>query len=483
MAFLPIGSVLEAADAADSDYFGMSVSLSADGNVLAVGARTWESTGTDRGGVYLYDRNGSSWTQRGSVLEAADAADSDYFGMSVSLSADGNVLAVGARTWEGTAGTDRGGVYLYDRNGSSWTQRGSVLEASDAADSDSYGRSVSLSADGNVLAVGAHTWESTGTDRGGAYLYDRNGSSWTQRGSVLAPADAADSDNFSVSVSLSADGNVLAVGAYAWEGAAGADRGGVYIYDRNESAWTQRGSVLEAADAADNDYFGVSVSLSADGNVLAVGAYVWEGAAGTDRGDVYIYDRNGSAWTQRGSVLEAADAADSDYFGTSVSLSADGNVLAVGANAWEGAAGTNRGGVYYYSNLVLSGNITESLDISSWRVSAYRTVDGALWGTTTTTGSTYSITAVAHETYNLILTPTIHYAWLAYKIAALNDYVVAANPDTTPHLWKVTTAGAFAATEATWNLSGTTTQGTAELTYIAPLVNPIGLGPKIPAGA
>jgi hypothetical protein len=345
------GSVLSAADAAASDLFGASVALSATAQILAVGANQWEgAAGTDRGGVYIHDLDSSSaWGARGSVIEASDAADSDLFGSGVALSSDGAILAVGAFQWESGATTDRGGVYIYDWSGSSWVQRGSVLTAGDAAASDFFGYSVALSSDGAVLAVGSRSWEGAAADQGGVYIYDWSGSSWVQRGSVLTAGDAAASDFYGASVALSADGSVLAVGATGWEGAAGTGRGGVYIYDWNGSVWTQRGSVIEASDAADSDEYGFSVALSVDGDVLAVGARRWEGASGTDRGSIYLYDRNGSAWTQRGSALEASDAADSDFYGRSVALADNAAVLVVGANNWESGATENIGGVYTYT--------------------------------------------------------------------------------------------------------------------------------------
>lgn len=349
MAVTQRGSVLEAGDKAASDKFGFGVALSHDANILAVGATGWEgAVGTNRGGVYVFDINGTGWTQRGSVLEASDAADSDQFGDAVSLSADGSVLAVGAVTWE-NVGTNRGGVYIFDKNGTGWTQRGSVLEASDAADSDLFGYSVALSRDGLVLAVGAVNWEgATGTDRGSVYIYDKNGTGWTQRGSVLEAPDAADLDSFGRGVALNYDGSVLVVGANNWEGAAGSNRGGVYVFDKNGTGWTQRGSVIEASDAADNDNFGTNVAIDSNGFTIAVGAFNWEGAAGTDRGGVYLYHKNGTGWTQSGSVLEASDAADTDNFGTSVALGNGGIVLAVGAALWESGATSDTGGVYVY---------------------------------------------------------------------------------------------------------------------------------------
>jgi len=225
--------------------------------------------------------------QRDVVLTAADAAINDFFGASVSLSSDGNILAVGAYLWEGTAGADQGGVYIFDRSGSTWVQRDVVLTPVDAATSDRFGISVSLSSDGNILAVGAYLWEGIAADQGGVYIFDRSGSTWIQRGNVLTPVDASTSGRFGISVSLSSDGNILAVGAYLWEGIA-ADQGGVYIFDRSIDTWIQRDAVLTAADAAAGDNFGISVSLSSDGNILAVGAYLWEGAI-ANQGGVYIY--------------------------------------------------------------------------------------------------------------------------------------------------------------------------------------------------
>src|SRR4030042_1233883 len=69
-----IAVVLVAGDAAADDCFGMSVSLSSDGSILAVGATYWEGGATNQGGVYIYDWSGSAWVQRGSVLTAARAA-------------------------------------------------------------------------------------------------------------------------------------------------------------------------------------------------------------------------------------------------------------------------------------------------------------------------------------------------------------------------------------------------------------------------
>ncbi len=347
MAITQRGSVLVPADAAAFDWFGHAVALNATADTLVVGAPERQSGGISVGGVYIYDRSGSSWTARGSVRLAADVGAGDEYGLAVALSGDGNVLAIGSPGWESGAGAPngRGAVYIYDRSGSSWTARGSVLLASDGTSPDFFGGALALNSDGSVLAVGAEQWEGSLTDQGGVYLYDWSGSAWVQRGSVLTASDAAASDHFGSSLALSGDGTILAVGARDWEGA-NSNQGGVYLYDWSGSAWVQRGSVLTASDAAASDGFGASVALSTDGLVLAVGARTWEGAA-ADQGGVYIYDWSGSAWVQRGSVLEAGDAEASDNFGSGVALSGDGNELAVGARGWDGT-GSAQGGVYIF---------------------------------------------------------------------------------------------------------------------------------------
>jgi len=133
---------------------------------------------------------------------------------------------------------------------------------------------------------------------------------------------------------------------------------------------------------------------------------------------------------------------------------------------------------------IIAGNISESTAITDWQVTSVecKTGTSVVGGSNIFSGSTYRVHCLALTPHLVILSPKIDYAWSAAKATVLNDYVVAVNPDTTPHLWKCTTAGTtHATTEPTWNLSGTTTDNTTTWTYVAPLVDPITLGPKIPS--
>lgn len=131
----------------------------------------------------------------------------------------------------------------------------------------------------------------------------------------------------------------------------------------------------------------------------------------------------------------------------------------------------------------LAGNIIEGTAITDWRVTATRCDNGKEVASAVFTGTTYALACDTLSPCLITLSPKVDYAWFADKVAGNSDFVVASNPDAVPHLFKVTTPGTFAGTEANWNLSGTTTQGSAVLTYIALLVDPVTIGPKIPAPA
>ena len=307
---------LTASDAAANDFFGWSVSLSSDGNTAIVGAY-YKNFYT--GAAYIFTRSGTTWTQQ-AKLTASDAATSDYFGYSTSLSSDGNTAIVGAHAKKSSTGA----AYIFTRSGTTWSQQ-AKLTASDAATSDFFGVSVSISSDGNTAIVGAHAKNSY---TGAAYIFTRSGTTWTQQAKPTA-SDAATSDYFGTSTSLSSDGNTAIVGAHAKN----SNTGAVYIFTRSGTTWTQQAK-LTASDGATNDYFGWSVSLSSDGNTAIVGAY----GKNSNTGAAYIFTRSGSTWSQQ-AKLTASDGAGGDNFGTSTSLSSDGNTAIVGANGKNSATG------------------------------------------------------------------------------------------------------------------------------------------------
>ena len=318
------------------DYSGYSVSLNSDGTIVAIGGYGNDGGGNSSGHVRVYTWNGSVWVQRGSDINGE--ANNDLSGWSLSLSSDGTIVAIGARSNDGR-GPNSGHVRVYTWNGSVWVQRGSDIDGEAA--NDGSGRSVSLSSDGNIVAIGARYNDGGGNSSGHVRVYEWDGSAWDKRGNDID--GEAPGDNSGRSVSLSSDGTIVAIGAYNNDGGGG-NSGHVRVYEWNSgsSSWVQRGSDIDGEAAY--DYSGVDVSLSSDGNIVSIGAYANSGN-GTSSGHVRVYSWNGSACVQRGSDIDGEAAY--DYSGIAVSLSSDGTIVAIGAYANDGG-GSEAGHVRIY---------------------------------------------------------------------------------------------------------------------------------------
>ena len=330
---------IQASDKEASDQFGYSVSISGDGNTAIVVAYLEDTGGTDAGAAYIFTKSGSSWSQQAKI-QATDKQASDRFGGSVSISSDGNTAIVGA-AYEDTGGADAGAAYIFVRSGSTWTEQAKI-QASDKETGDVFGWSVSISGDGSTAIVGTRLEDTGGDAAGAAYIFVRSGSTWTEQAKIQA-SDSEASDYFGYSVSISGDGNTAIVGAWQEDtGATGA--GAAYIFTRSGSTWTEQAKI-QASDAETFDLFGVSVSISSDGNTAIVGAYA-EDTGGTEVGAAYIFVRSGSTWAQQAKI-QASDKQADDVFGYSVSISDNGNTVIVGAYA-EDTGGDAAGAAYIF---------------------------------------------------------------------------------------------------------------------------------------
>jgi hypothetical protein len=318
--------------------FGASVSLSRDGNTALLGAQ-------EAGSAHVFVRSMFSWAGQ-ARLTASDGQPGDGFGCAASLSADGNTALVGARSGDSLSGTNAGSVYLFARSGNYWNQQ-SRLTASNGQSGDEFGQSVSLSGDGNTALVGAYGDDtSAGTNAGSAYVFVRSGTRWNQQ-AQLTPSDGAASDQFGWSLSLSADGSTAVIGANGVDLPAGADAGRAYVFVRHGSTWTQQAE-LASGDLAPYDWFGSSVSLSADGNTVLISATGDDTSGGLDAaGSVYQFHRDGTTWSEQAKLRPDSSLA-RDYFGNSVSLSADGRRTLVGAFGADTSQGTNAGSAYLF---------------------------------------------------------------------------------------------------------------------------------------
>tara|TARA_A100001201_G_scaffold27912_2_gene30520 strand:- start:75 stop:1463 length:1389 start_codon:yes stop_codon:yes gene_type:complete len=318
---------------AANDQSGHDVALSSDGNILAVGAIKNDGTGSDAGHTRVYEWSGSAWVQKGSDIDGEAAGDRS--GYSVSLSSDGSIVAIGAIFNDG-AGYSSGHVRVYEWSGSAWVQKGGDIDGEAAYDTSGWS---ALSSDGSIVAIGGYGNDDAGNNAGHVRVYEYSGSAWVQKGGDIDGEAAGDSSGRSVS--LSDDGTIVAIGAIGNDGA-GTDAGHVRVYEYSGSAWVQKGGDIDGEAA--NDYSGYSVSLSSDGSIVAIGAYLNDGA-GSNAGHTRVYEWNGSAWVQKGSDIDGESA--DDRSGYSVSLSSDGSIVAIGAIRDDGT-GSNAGHVRVY---------------------------------------------------------------------------------------------------------------------------------------
>ena len=326
------------------DQSGFYVSLSSDGSRVAIGAYLNDGTGSTAGHVRLYEWSGSAWVQLGADIDGE--AIGDVSGYAVSLSSNGNRVAIGAFLNDGN-GSNAGHVRVYDWDGSDWVQVGADIDGEAAGDIS--GEHVFLRSDGNRVAIGASFNDEIGHNTGHVRVYEWNGFAWTKLGADIEGEATGDLSGYSVSLS---DGNRLAIGAYANDGN-GTNAGHARVYEWNGFAWNKLGADIDGEAVDDNS--GSSVSLSGDGTRVAIGARINDGN-GNSAGHVRLYDWSGSDWTQLGADIDG-EAAD-DQSGRSLSLSSDGNRVAIGARLNDGN-GTSSGHVRVYD---ISNNVEPLLE-------------------------------------------------------------------------------------------------------------------------
>lgn len=303
---------------APNDRSGWSVALSNDGNIVAIGARFNAGGGDERGHVRVYQWVGGVWTQLGNDIDGS--ALQEHSGHAVSLSADGLILAIGSPDHNG-GGIKQGRVRVFQYSGGTWIPLGGEIFGENAY--EYAGFSVDLSSDGQRIAVGAPEPDIFNPGRGVVRVYKLVNGSWTKQGSDMLGEGST--DGYGRRVSLSSDGLIVAASTEFNDGG-GINRGHVRIHKFTGGAWAQQGADIDGE--ADNDGSGFSLSLSGDGNTVAIGA-PWNNDGGTGRGHARVYKFTGGIWAKQGQDIDGQTNFES--LGESVSLSADGTFLAVGS--------------------------------------------------------------------------------------------------------------------------------------------------------
>ncbi|WP_193213421.1 choice-of-anchor D domain-containing protein [Luteolibacter marinus] len=372
----------------EGDEFGISVAASGDTVVVGAFGEDSNTTGVNStpnegasssGAAYVFVRSGAAWIQQ-AYLKASNSEATDCFGYSVAISGDTVVIgapyedsnATGVNSDEYDNSTPSSGAsYVFVRNGTSWNQQ-AYLKASNTGAYDDFGYSVAIS--GNTVVVGAYQEDSSGTgvdndeidnsspNSGAAYVFTRNGPTWTQQ-AYLKPSNTGADDWFGRAVSVSGDTTV--VGSFREDGAStevngiandGApDSGAAYVFARIGSTWIQQ-AYLKASNAEAGDSFGISVGVS--GETVVVGANLEDSSATGVGGDessntvsasgaAYIFVRSGPSWSQQ-AYLKASNAGLSNQFGLSVAVSVDAAVIGAPGEGINPSGG-NSGAAYMFT--------------------------------------------------------------------------------------------------------------------------------------
>ncbi len=313
---------LKASNTGVDDGFGASVAISGDTIVVGTTNEDSNATGVDgdgsnnaaatAGAAYVFTRSGTTWSQQ-AYLKASNTQAGDMFGCAVAVA--GDTVVVGAYQEDSYAsgvngdqannsGPEAGAAYVFTRSGTTWSQQ-AYLKASNTKAGDWYGSAVAISGDTVVIGAWRESYSFAGINHygyndgysnwaGAAYVYVRNGSTWSQQ-AYLKAANARYLDYFGTSVAIS--GDTVLVGATGEDSRAtglngnqaddsGAEAGAVYIFNRSGTTWSQL-HYLKAPDLGSQGGFGTQVGIS-DGRILTRGAGVFLTEFFTSGAEIHI---------------------------------------------------------------------------------------------------------------------------------------------------------------------------------------------------
>lgn len=378
-------AILSASDGETGDMFGYSVAIVDDLIVVGAPGDDTSSTIIDNGSVYMFTRNGKTWTQRDKKIGSTD----DFLGVSVSVTGAGTsgIIAAGASQDDGTV-ADQGSVSTYTFNGTTGTFQQKIVLTSPAA-SDYFGRSVAIN--GTTLIAGAFARDIAGkSSQGSASVYVLSGGTWTLQSTLIA-SDGLASDFFGFSVGLSSD--VAIVGTQGDDIGSNSSQGSAYVFRRTGTTWTQEQKLTDP-DGVAGDNFGYSVAI--EGETAAVGAYGVD-SGGSLAGAAFKFLFKGSWLAPQ--KLQSSSFAPGQYLGRSIAIENgnDEEVIVAGAPLAD-VGGTDKGYASVFEPPLVTVTATDSsaaelpVGTGTFRVARTGTTTSALTVSFNLTGSTAGAT-------------------------------------------------------------------------------------------
>jgi hypothetical protein len=304
-----------------------SAVISRNGNTMIVGDTGYKN---DTGTVYLYFKERINMYINNANANGVCATLSSYKPIlqhtkltmegycSLALSGDGSTLSVINKL---------GDIFIYKKNGKTWQVQQTQIQLQGAKETQRQiqecSLNVALSFDGNTLAI-SDPQDNEGV--GAVWIYKLLLNEYVIQGEKIVPSDNFGAKgNIGSSISLSYDGNTIAIGASKFNpnGASW-----VYTYNNSDGVYIQQGLRIVGSTSSTTPCFqGSSISLAGDGNTLVIGGINM----------AWIYYKSNHLWYLLNSISGN---------GKSISISKDGSMLAIGSNIYKRNIGINSNSKY-----------------------------------------------------------------------------------------------------------------------------------------
>ncbi len=317
-----LGGDVLSLDAGEGDYYGLSVAMNGDGNIIANGGPFNDANGEKSGRVRAYQLDGGNWVQLGQDIDGE--SEGDYSGNKIDISDDGSIIAISGHLSDEPANR-AGHVRIYRLDNNSWVKIGQNIVGE--SELDISGRNLSLNSSGSIVAISSHKSDLGSGDIDDNYgkvkVYQNENDNWVQLGQDITGQNRK--DEFGWSVSINGGGNIVAIGSRANSDYFN-NAGQVKVYEIINNSWVQIGQDINGENDGYNS--GQSISLNDDGTIVAVGAHRADDN-GQNSGHVKLYQFDGNQWIQLGSNIAGAFAG--DLSGNSVRLNDIGDITIIGS--------------------------------------------------------------------------------------------------------------------------------------------------------
>lgn len=348
---------LTPSDVSGDAGFGMSASLSANGDVALIGGPTDDNY---VGAAWIFTRSGATWTEAAKIVAPTIGPDAEApfghslgaFGWSVVLSADGTQALIG----DYSDNSELGAVWYYTGSGSSWVERQKIVAPTSGGDAalgvaPSFGNSVALSPDGATALIGGDgdNYSAMTGSIGAVWVYTLSGASWTEQKKLVAPTVGPEAENgganFGFSVALGGT-NSSALTALIGGALDNANVGAAWVYTGSGSSWTGPTKLTAPTSGPDEEIgeaeFGCRVALSTDGSTALIAG----DEDNSNVGAAWVYTGSGSSWAEQAKLTAPTSGSDAQTspggVGVGLALSGNGTTALIGAydgtaeagNAW-----------------------------------------------------------------------------------------------------------------------------------------------------